>query len=142
MAAFDAAHMYTPVLQVLNALVGRRRPGLIRSLAAARMPLDLFSTGWMLSLFVADLPLECTFRVWDILFLLDSEEGGASVLTAASLAILSTLGATHGRRTPMSARCAPDALPMSSRCALSEALRLLTDGRTGAHPSLMSPDVP
>ena len=85
--------------EVLKALLARREPTICRQLEAARIALELYSTGWWLTLFVSDLPLETALRVWEVLMLADgdastSADDGAvrinvmDVLLAASMALL------------------------------------------------------
>ena len=44
---------------------------------------QVYSTSWLLTLFAGDLPLETALRLWDVVFLLEGEEGGASELQGA-----------------------------------------------------------
>jgi hypothetical protein len=82
--------------EVLKALLARREPTITRQLEASRIALELFSTGWWLTLFVSDLPLETALRVWEVLMLADGDAGtsaddgafGMDVLLAASMALL------------------------------------------------------
>ena len=59
--------------EVLKALLARREPTICRQLEAARIALELYSTGWWLTLFVSDLPLETALRVWEVLMLADGD---------------------------------------------------------------------
>ena len=45
---------------------------------------QVYSTSWLLTLFAGDLPLETALRLWDVVFLLEGEEGGASELLEAA----------------------------------------------------------
>lgn len=70
-------------MQLLNRLVAAALPELARHLHEIRLPLDLFATQWLVSLFSAALPPPSVARVWDWLFL----DGPPSLLCVA-LALL------------------------------------------------------
>ena len=108
--------------EVLKALVARREPKLTRWMQQSRLVLELFSTQWLVTILISDLPLETALRVWDVLFFTHTSAAAASpeavaagpaargrisesemagdgpaVLLAASLALLRTLR-PHMRR--------------------------------------------
>jgi hypothetical protein len=70
-------------MKLLNLMVKTALPKLSNHLETIRLPLDLFATQWLVSLFSASLPPPTVARVWDWLFL-----DGPSVLLCVSLALL------------------------------------------------------
>lgn len=100
LAALDGDRAGRAEQEVLLSLVVRRFPSFARRLRGARLPLELYSTSWLLALLLTDLPLETALRVWDVLVLPPSpgegpmparDHSGATTLLAASLAIIRVL---------------------------------------------------
>ena len=70
-------------MKVLSELVAAAMPDLHKHLATMNLPLELFSSQWLLSLFTSALPPLTVMRVWDWLFL-----EGPVVLLGVTIAIL------------------------------------------------------